>query len=181
MRHLLSQGFSLLAKVVYLWETSLAAEPETAPTSAARAPQAAAASEPEECPNTAASGATAASPPPPPKPQTTSSRVLTTFGYGILATSTSWLIGVRRLVRYEHARLLALKTAGAHLPQELVDLISEALFALDAPILQKKMDAKSEGFCWDPPGARKGLPAEREVQRRIVSRNPASIARATAR
>lgn len=170
MRHLLSQGFSLLARVVYPWEKSLPAEIEIAPAPTAQG-HPGAASQAEEPLDTTTSDVTA-TPSPPPKLQTTSSRVTTTFGYGILATRRSYLIGVRKLVRREHAKTLALKTTGAHLPPELVDLIAEALFGLDAPVMQDKIDAKSESFFWDPLQARRGLPAEREVQRSIVRLAP---------
>lgn len=88
--------------------------------------------------------------------------------YGVLATSRSWLIGVRKLVRLEHAKMLALKVAGPHLPQELVDAIVAELVALDAPIIEHKIATDDKAFAWNREDARASTPNEREVQRQIV-------------
>lgn len=56
--------------------------------------------------------------------------ISTTLLYGVYVSEKSHLIGVRCLVKREHARMLAMKVAG-HLPQELTDLIENELYVLE--------------------------------------------------
>lgn len=104
------------------------------------------------------------------KPLTTTFTTEITTGllYGILATTESWLIGVRKLSRRQHANFLALKIAGHRLPRELVDLVADELYDVDLAIIQRKVDAYEDSFHWNTQDARISTPNEREVQRQIV-------------
>ena len=62
--------------------------------------------------------------------------IQTSVLYGVFATDKSYFIGVRKLLKKEHIRMLTARICCDRLPQEIIDTIAQALYELDKDAIE---------------------------------------------
>ncbi|KAK4496753.1 hypothetical protein PRZ48_012736 [Zasmidium cellare] len=64
--------------------------------------------------------------------------IKTTLLYGVFASHKSYLIGVRNLMKREHADMLCNKIMGKMLPPELIEIVADYLFEMEREVVMEK-------------------------------------------